>query len=367
MKVVQLCTSEAIGGLEQVFEKYANWLHTSAHDMLGVVLENSQLQKRLQAKGIPLVAFPSVSKLAVLPNALRLARLMEEQEADILHMHYKKDLTLAVLAKILCRRSIKLIYTRHMHIANSKKDPWHRFFYQKIDVFVTITEQMRQEAVRTIPLPEKAIKRLYTGVKAPQAFQEAACQGLLAEDQAPRPFSIAIFARIEKNKGQHLVLEAAKKLHSKYPALHYYFFGLAGDEAYNQSLLQTVQQENLHAFVHFKGFHKDPPAIMPCFEVVLLPSSNESFGLVLPEAMRAGVAVIGADAGGIKEIIDHEQTGLLFRVGDSGDLAEKIETIYLDPGLRQKLAQKGKEKADRLFNQETHYAELEELYLNLLS
>ncbi|TXK47654.1 glycosyltransferase family 4 protein [Pontibacter qinzhouensis] len=368
MKIVQLCISESLGGLEQVFEKYTRLFHQqSKHESLGVVLQHSALHQRLQQDGVPFYTLPSHSALEVLPNALRLARLLEECEADILHMHLKKDLTTAVLAKMFCRRKLKLLYTRHMHIANSKKDPWHRFFYQKIDLYITITEQMRQEALRFIPLPANAIKRLYTGVKAPEQFHQDLCREFFQHEPSGEKFRVGIFARIDPHKGQHLVLQAAAKLKKKYPQLHYYMVGLATDESYHQSLHKITEQEGLTDVVHFPGFHKYPTAIMPCFDVVLLASAHETFGLVLPEAMRAGVAVIGADAGGVQEIIDHNDTGLLFRPGDADDMAEKIETVYLQQDLRQKLAKQGKEKADRLFSEEAHFAELEELYHQVVS
>ncbi|MFT2007604.1 glycosyltransferase family 4 protein [Pontibacter sp. 13R65] len=326
--------------------------------------QNSALHKRLQSDGIPVVALPSISTKALWSNAKSLAQLAEEQETDVLHFHHKMDLKLAVLAKILSKQKFKLVYTRHMHIASSKKDPWHRFFYKRIDLFITITEQMRQTALRYIPLPANAIKCLYSGVKAPAHFQVSNCQNLFAEEKYKAPFRVAIFARIERNKGQHLVLEAAKALHDNYPALHYYIFGLPSDEAYHQSLLQQVAQEGLSDYIHFKGFHTQPTAIMPCFDVVLLPSLNESFGLVLPEAMRAGVAVIGSNFGGIPEIIDDMETGMLFENGNTKDLASKLKLLYQNKELREKLAKQGKQKADRIFSEEQHYLDLEQLYLS---
>jgi glycosyltransferase involved in cell wall biosynthesis len=102
---------------------------------------------------------------------------------------------------------------------------------------------------------------------------------------------------------------------------------------------------------------------MRCFDLVLLPSYNETFGLVLAEAMRSGVAVIGTNYGGVTEIIDHQKTGLLFEKDNARDLADKIELLYSDKDYRVKLAQQGKAKADKYFNDESHFQKLEKLFL----
>ena len=97
------------------------------------------------------------------------------------------------------------------------------------------------------------------------------------------------------------------------------------------------------------------------FDVVVLLTYCETFGLVLVEAMRAGVAVIGTDAGGVPEIIEHNKTGLLIPPGDTGTLADELVKLYDDADLKSRLARAGKNRADREFNSELHFNKLEQL------
>ena len=75
--------------------------------------------------------------------------------------------------------------------------------------------------------------------------------------------------------------------------------------------------------------------------------------------MRAGVAVIGSNSGGVPEIIEHNKTGLLFESRNDEDLYQKISTLYNDPELKQRLAAQGKESADIRFNTTAHFEKLE--------
>ena len=113
----------------------------------------------------------------------------------------------------------------------------------------------------------------------------------------------------------------------------------------------------------FQDFVSKPQQHMQLCDCVILASGQETFGLVLPEAMRAGVAVIGSNSGGVPEIIDHEDTGLLFDTGDANSLYQKIERLYLNTDFTNNLAQKGKLKADNTFNNDTHFHTLENIFM----
>ena len=75
--------------------------------------------------------------------------------------------------------------------------------------------------------------------------------------------------------------------------------------------------------------------------MVVLNSENEGFGLALSEAMLCGAAVIGADSGGIRDIIEHDKRGLLVEVGNITKLAEAILALLKNKQYRGKLARTG--------------------------
>jgi glycosyltransferase involved in cell wall biosynthesis len=85
-------------------------------------------------------------------------------------------------------------------------------------------------------------------------------------------------------------------------------------------------------------------------DIVILPAVEEGFGMTLVEAQLCGTAVVGVRSGGLRDIIEHEKTGLLASPDDPGDLANALRKLVSDEGLRHQLAQAGCESAKRQFS-----------------
>lgn len=294
-----------------------------------------------------------------------LAGLISKHKIDIVHAHHKDNLPLVALAKSLCDRRFKLVFTRQMPMKHEKKDPYHRWIYRQINLFITITELLKRDAIEKLPIRAEQITRLYYGVKPPPPRDEAFLKGFLNLSQ-PGDFNIGVFSRLEFQKGQHLVIDAAALLARKGIPVKLYIVGDVMYADYKESLEEQVRRLSLEDRVVFKGFIPKPALAMIGMDVLLLPSRNEAFGLVLIEAMRCGVTVMGVNAGGVPEIIDHEKTGLLFEWNEPQKLADQLLYLYENPEVRREIAQRGKEKADREFDSEVHFQRLETLLAGLL-
>ena len=80
------------------------------------------------------------------------------------------------------------------------------------------------------------------------------------------------------------------------------------------------------------------------------------------EALLAGSAVVGTAAGGIPEVVVHEQTGLIARDGDPIDLAGQIQRLLTDAPLRERLTRAGKEHVLKTYAPETAIDRFLEIY-----
>ncbi|MDQ3207502.1 MAG: glycosyltransferase family 4 protein [Gemmatimonadota bacterium] len=98
--------------------------------------------------------------------------------------------------------------------------------------------------------------------------------------------------------------------------------------------------------------------------VTVLPTRGraEGLGLTLVEALLAGSAVVGTAAGGIPEVVVHEQTGLIARDGDAADLADQVQRLLTDAVLRERLIRAGKEHVLRAFAPEAAIDRFIEIY-----
>lgn len=82
-------------------------------------------------------------------------------------------------------------------------------------------------------------------------------------------------------------------------------------------------------------------------DVFAFPSDTETLGFVAMEAMASGVPVVGARAGGIPDVIQEGETGLMFSPGDLGDLTDKLRTLLFDPTLRGYMGERARQDMER--------------------
>ena len=361
MNLLELCLSDGFGGLELYAEKVIRHYFKKHISCVSVISKNSLLDKRLQEKNVPRLYIKVINQYFPLLAAIKLARICRINHISTIHIHWRKDFPLAVFAKIFCKLPVRLVYTRQMALTREKKDLYHRFLYRHVDYYLTITKNLEQEAYRYLPLDPDAIRVLYYGVPEQNKNKTDSCEGYFDEIKLKKDlFTVAIFGRIESGKGQHVLLNATLKLFSKGIPIQTVIIGHVMDQAYYECLVQKAKEAGLADKIYFAGFHPNPPSVMGCFDVVVLASKAETFGLVLPEAMRAGTAVIGANAGGVPEIIQDGETGLLFSPGKSDELAACLERLIQDPELLMRLANNGKVFADENFSEERHFAALDQ-------
>ena len=367
MNILVLCLSSGLGGLELYAYRSARGLSKNHHvkaiardKLLKYFRDNSDIdttEEKCTFKALPVF------------TALRVAKYIDSNDIDIIYAHWVKDIPLAVLSKLFSRKRPRLVFMRQMKITRGKSDIYHRFLYRNIDLMLTITNQLSGDCMKYIGTNVTGgIETLYLGVAEPESFLSAEDKdknrkefGLDTND-----FVVGLFGRLEKNKGQHLLINAIALAKENGIAIKALIVGHEMEQGYRNQLVDLAESLDISDQVIFSDFLNNPQAIMQLCDCVALTTTEETFGLVLPEAMRAGIAVIGSNRGGVLEIIDHEKTGLLFESEDPDSLCEQIITLYKDPDLRKTLSEKGKIKADSDFNEIKHISILEQYLTSTL-
>ena len=174
--------------------------------------------------------------------------------------------------------------------------------------------------------------------------------------------------RVTAIKGYEDLVRAAATVKKAIPNVT--FIGVGGksktDAAYEQKILKLISSYNLQDSFKLIGYRADVLDIMFALDLLVLPSHSEAFGRVLVEAMAAGKPVIGANVGGIPEIIEDGVTGLLFPPHSPDDLAQAIIKILQDPDLAHRMGAAGRERAKIRFSPERYVAEIQKIYEELL-
>lgn len=366
MNLLELNLSPDYGGLEMHTRDFSRWLMTQADCHLYLVLQkDTRLDKALDELQVKSLRFTGKAGKLPFSMARELAHFIDKEQIDVVHVHWKNDLPLAALTKRLCKRSFKLVHTRQMNMPGKKKGLYHRYIYTSLDLFIAITDYLKQQAEENLPISGDKIRRIYYGVGLPDNVTPQRTMELKETFGIKEGFHVGLFGRIDEYKGQHLLVDAVEQLAHKGHSIHAWIIGDAFDPVYTEHLKQSVKDRGLENHVHFPGFYEKPIELMTCFDAVVLTTVNETFGLVLIEAMHAGVAVIGSNAGGVPEIIEHEQTGLLFESLNVNDLADQLQRLIEDDEFRRTLARAGQAKARETFDLQTQFAKFYEALMKI--
>ena len=162
---------------------------------------------------------------------------------------------------------------------------------------------------------------------------------------------IGLFSRFSYWKGQHILLEAVRKL----PEVRVILVGKAlfGEEDYVLELKSLVEKPDLKGRIHLLGFRDDIPALMKACDIIVHASTEpEPFGRVIVEGQLARKPVIASAAGGALEIIDDGINGYLFPPGDAIALRQLIQKLIDDRSLAKDISQRGYEDAQEKFSLE---------------
>ncbi|MBL4607847.1 MAG: glycosyltransferase family 4 protein [Pseudomonadales bacterium] len=165
-----------------------------------------------------------------------------------------------------------------------------------------------------------------------------------------RPMMLSI-GHVGNIKGHDIVIRAMAKVLEHYPSSMLYICG-TGDQEETEALLALIDALNLSEHVHLQGQVYNPAEWMSVADVFVVAPREEGFGLVFAEASAMGLPIVASRVGGIPEIIDDGQTGLLVNVDSVEDVASALLRVIGDKPLAARLGEAASKRAKELFSLE---------------
>ncbi|WP_433695280.1 glycosyltransferase family 4 protein [Paraburkholderia phenoliruptrix] len=216
---------------------------------------------------------------------------------------------------------------------------------------------------------DKRIDVVFNGISAApfDALREVPQAALRERLKLPADaFLVGSFSRLARWKGQHVLLEAMVLN----PHMHAVLVGapLFGEDQYEIELHAFVAAHKLGDRVHFLGFQHDIPACMCAVDAVVHTSiTPEPFGRVIVEGMLAQRPVVAARAGGVLEIVDDYENGMLCTPGDAHALADALAELRSNDELRARLVKNGYKTALSRFGTDTYVGSVERILRRVAS
>ncbi|QDV21497.1 D-inositol 3-phosphate glycosyltransferase [Gimesia panareensis] len=192
----------------------------------------------------------------------------------------------------------------------------------------------------------------YNGVDI-ECFQPRPATGALKQELGlPAETRLCLtIGQIGLRKGQDILAEAARLLAEQGDReTHFVLVGERHSQKqesidFDRALDEAFAEPGLEGRLHRLGYRDDTPFLMNEVDLLVHAAKQEPLGRVLLEAIASGLPVVATAVGGTPEIVNHEESALLVPPGEAPPLAQAMQRLLHDRGLRENLSQAARERA----------------------
>lgn len=317
----------------------------------------------VEVASYPLFKYPPYT----LGLATKLAEVATEQEVDVIHAHYAVPHAVSAwLAKqILGGDSPKVITTLHGTDITlvGADESFHRVIRFAIDSSDGVTAVSKYLQQRTVDQfePETPVEVIYNFVNTTRC--QRTTENCTREHWAPNGEKILMHAsNFRPVKRVTDVVRIFDRVQKEIPS-KLLLVGAGPERLFVQ---QLVKELHLTEHVHFLGEQDYLESLLSCADLFVLPSEQESFGLVALEAMSCEVPVIGASIGGLPEVVAQGETGFLFAVGEIQQMADAAIELLANEQELARFRRNARQWAVDRFDSETIIPRYEQFYQQVL-
>jgi N-acetyl-alpha-D-glucosaminyl L-malate synthase BshA len=319
----------------------------------------------VEMEGYPLFEHPPYT----LALAVAIHDAARKHELDLVHMHYAiPHAASAYLARQMLapERPLKIVTTLHgTDITLVGLHPsFHaitRFSILESDGLTAVSSYLRDETVRDFSVPSSRIEVIpnFVDTDVWRPDREPCHRATLAPRGEKIVMHISNFRPVKRVED---VVTVFAGIAARVPARMVF----VGDGPDRPRAAQRAAELGVQDQVVFLGKHQSVDELLACADLFLLPSETESFGLAALEAMACGAPVIASRAGGLPEVIDDGETGILCDVGATDAMAEAGVRLLTDDDLHARIAGAALRAAEQRFSADVVVPSYESYYQRVL-
>ncbi len=371
---VVICLSHAWGGLEQVAAADAMQLHRQGLNVKVFCLEGSPTHEYL--KGHSDIRIQTLKQSPRNYFDIKMKQLIQKwvevDQVNLIHTH-QTSLLGSLTPWLWGKPNIVLIASRHIMNNHNKKDLFHSLIYRRLDALLVMSEALKRNVLLTHNLKERQVRIVRLGINFKSFIPEEVDSKVMREQWGADSDTVVIglVGRIDPAKGQATFLRAAAGLCQNIPKSQKVKFVMVGAETvgstnYTDKLKELLKVYQLTDQVVFAGFLEDIPKVMAAFDILVMPSRKEAFGMVAIEGMAMECPVIVSNAGSAQEIVGNDEYGLLVRPDDAYDLQKKLRWFLENPASRKEMGKKARAFVKSHFDVQIRLQNTLEIYERML-
>jgi glycosyltransferase involved in cell wall biosynthesis len=302
-------------------------------------------------------------------SAWQLADFIRRERIEIVHAHLARDYSLAALAVRLSRMRAKLVLTRHVLFPINRL---HKFLLPRETVFIAVSGAVQNQLLEQRIVSAESVKLVYNGIDTRRfadvrrTFDRRTFLEKL--ELSPDRRYVGIVGEITPHKGQIDFVRAAALVAEKHLDVDFLIVGRdsAAGEEHLAELKKLIDELDLTARVKLLGWFDDVAEILCAFDVFVSASRVEPFGLVIVEAMAAGLPVVATKSEGAQEILNEGETGKLVSIGDAQNIANAVSFFLENKEAAQTTGRRAEIAARENFDLARMITETEKVYADLI-
>ncbi|MFN3603491.1 MAG: glycosyltransferase family 4 protein [Leptonema sp. (in: bacteria)] len=320
--------------------KVKQWVVGNPNSLLEVQCKQNQISYK------PIRIFGEIDFLA----AYHLAKFIRENQIQVIHCHTAKAHSIGLLAKKILKAqkySLLLIVSRRVDFSLKKsKIPFvnffsnSKYFSKDVDHYIAISENVKK-ILMIDGIPEDKISVIYSGVDLDRFKKKIPSDNikeLKKEFKIEQHFVFGNIAALVDHKDHKTLLKALFLLNQE-KNLPPWKCIVVGDGPLYQELLSLKERFQLEDKVYFTGFRKDAFEFFSIFDVFVMSSKEEGLGTSLLDAMAYGLPIVATKGGGIPEIVQHDQGGLLSSIQEPEELKNNLLEILKNKKLKKRFSE----------------------------
>lgn len=273
---------------------------------------------------------------------------LKRNKIDLVHLHvaqngsfYRKSLLL-IIAKLLGTSVI-------IHLHASQFDQFYKSRSRLIKRWISV---ILQEATGVVALSH-SWKNYYESIANIQC--DVMPNAVVVPEENPynrQATNIVSFGRIGKRKGTFDLLKVAQKMEQRYPEIQFILYGDGDLKTVEQQIVQLgIKNVRLGGWVT----DKDKEDVLRESAIHVLPSYQEGMPMAILETMAQGIPNISTNVGGIPQVINSGESGLIIEPGNLAQLEGALINLIENKNLANHISQKSYETIQNNFSINTYY------------
>jgi glycosyltransferase involved in cell wall biosynthesis len=321
----------------------------------------------LERHGVPVTFCPVGGALRIVAN---LSEWLVAEGVDLIHTHsYRPNLQGRLAAAPLRGSGLRLVAHYHSTMDDKRAAEGtlalERSLTAVTDRVIACSQATGDHVAGLLRIAEGRLSVVPNAVETARFADgdRAAMRAALGiEDDRP---VIALVGRIDPLKGQEDLVRAASLVRAEHPGALLLLVGSTAKDDVAAPVRQLIKTEGVADVVRFTGYLHDMPSLYAAIDVLAAPSRSEGFGLMLVEAMAAGVPIVASVAGAIPEVVG-DGPALLVAPEDPPALAAALNRVLDDGDAAAAMGAAGRARA-QAFTWERSAATLTGVYDEVLA